>query len=669
MQNIVIRHLSGTKANQVESVPLQGFREVLIGREANTQIQFDADREDLVSRNHARISRDPADPTGFLLTDLNSRNGTFINRRRIYGSSILQHGDHVQLGPSGPEFAFEVDPPPAARPTRLGESSRPAPPTREAVVAPTASGAALGGSGMPPGMVIPGTDAPRPVGRQTVERLVGEVATQMKGESRRTMWTAVIGILTVLVAGAAYYMAEQRQKKLEQANMESRLVALANQNQQVQRQQAAALAAIKANSNSRSPEAQKQVTQLQAMVQHYQETIARNQVEIEKINETRKPSGIADSTDPPPPGLASAASARFSLPDLTPEEIHAANVHSVIYIENAWKVIDAETGGQIYLYHHRNDLGACTGVAQSAYLPMFVEDGKRLYPVLSTLPNNGHNVPIVAIIGGSGFIVGGEGFFLSNRHVLAPWESPLDTAEFAEQKVGIQIKGSTIVGCVPANKFPQWIPSEGSPVVVDKIDSAPSDRLQYNPKLTVVRGDAMINVTFAKTGQPYRATTVTVSERQDIALGKVNLPGGGKPVTLFADSDAIRPGQSVVVMGYPAVTPEVYGAQVSRDRFDPKTHYQLIANPTLTTGPISNVTPSGLRGVDAIVTQGDSYQLGINTTGHGNSGGPVFDSKGRVIAVFSAGTSTEGFLRTGALVSYAVPIKYGIELIDNPSRK
>ena len=34
MPNIVIRHLSGTKANQVEEFPLQGFREILIGREA-----------------------------------------------------------------------------------------------------------------------------------------------------------------------------------------------------------------------------------------------------------------------------------------------------------------------------------------------------------------------------------------------------------------------------------------------------------------------------------------------------------------------------------------------------------------------------------------------------------------------------------------------------------
>jgi len=135
MQSIVIRHLSGTKGNQVEEVSLDGFRDILIGREAHARIQYDADREDLVSRNHACIVRDPADPNGFLLTDLDSRNGTAINNQRIFGASRLRHGDRVQLGLSGPEFSFELSPPPAARPTRLAELPRVAPPsTREASV-------------------------------------------------------------------------------------------------------------------------------------------------------------------------------------------------------------------------------------------------------------------------------------------------------------------------------------------------------------------------------------------------------------------------------------------------------------------------------------------------------------------------------------------------------
>ena len=55
---------------------------------------------------------------------------------------------------------------------------------------------------------------------------------------------------------------------------------------------------------------------------------------------------------------------------------------------------------------------------------------------------------------------------------------------------------------------------------------------------------------------------------------------------------------------------------------------------------------------------GDSYQLQINTTGSGNSGGPVFDDHGRVIAIFYAGLS-DG--RTA--VTFAVPIRYGKELM------
>src|ERR1035441_412494 len=266
MPNIVIRHLSGTKANQVEEIPLQGFRAVLIGGEANAHVRFDADREDLVSRNHARIVRDPADPNGFLLTDLGSRNGTFINRQRIYAASRLQHGDRVQLGPSGPEFAFEMDPPPAARPTRLAESA-PAPPTRE-----SPGGSSVSGTAVPPGMVDTrqGPDAPRPVGRAAVERL-GEVATQMKGESRKNMWVAVIGILVVLVAAAAYFawnrqqqMAQAAKLAEEQAQVQSSLNKVNDQLLNAKSRADEAAVVIKANQGNKSPEAQKKVADAEA---------------------------------------------------------------------------------------------------------------------------------------------------------------------------------------------------------------------------------------------------------------------------------------------------------------------------------------------------------------------------------------------------------------------
>jgi serine protease Do len=56
---------------------------------------------------------------------------------------------------------------------------------------------------------------------------------------------------------------------------------------------------------------------------------------------------------------------------------------------------------------------------------------------------------------------------------------------------------------------------------------------------------------------------------------------------------------------------------------------------------------------------GDAYQLTVNSTGEGNSGGPVFDEQGRVIAIFFAGNDR---------VTYAIPIRYGLELMGAPTR-
>lgn len=62
-----------------------------IGRSPHSDLFLD---DVTVSRHHARILRDAS---GFLVEDLNSLNGTYVNRKRIERHQLLD-GDELQIG-------------------------------------------------------------------------------------------------------------------------------------------------------------------------------------------------------------------------------------------------------------------------------------------------------------------------------------------------------------------------------------------------------------------------------------------------------------------------------------------------------------------------------------------------------------------------------------------
>jgi pilus assembly protein CpaF len=66
--------------------------EIIIGRDASNVIAIN-DAE--VSRKHAKLS---LQNSAYVILDLGSTNGTFINGQRISGSQILKPGDTVTLG-------------------------------------------------------------------------------------------------------------------------------------------------------------------------------------------------------------------------------------------------------------------------------------------------------------------------------------------------------------------------------------------------------------------------------------------------------------------------------------------------------------------------------------------------------------------------------------------
>ena len=187
MERILIRHLSGARAGQVDEFPAAATNEILVGRDPDAAVCFDPSREDLVSRQHVKIVRDPESPNDFAVVDLQSRNGTFLNRQRVYSSARLAHNDVIQLGPAGPEFRFELDPPPVTitRPLdrtldRTGNSLMLAP-VRE-------------------------DNAPRPIGRATVERMLGDTFTKVKHESDKAVWVGAAALTAILVVGGITYI-------------------------------------------------------------------------------------------------------------------------------------------------------------------------------------------------------------------------------------------------------------------------------------------------------------------------------------------------------------------------------------------------------------------------------------------------------------------------------
>ena len=67
-----------------------------------------------VSRRHARISQNG---NGYVIEDLQSSNGTYVDGRRITSPTVLMPGAQVGLGPA--QFYFLIDGPAAGgrRPT------------------------------------------------------------------------------------------------------------------------------------------------------------------------------------------------------------------------------------------------------------------------------------------------------------------------------------------------------------------------------------------------------------------------------------------------------------------------------------------------------------------------------------------------------------------------
>ncbi len=157
-----------------------GAAVVTIGRGTQCDVQV---AETWVSRRHARIAWSG---TEYVVEDLGSTNGTFVNGVRVVGSRALRAGDRLQLGEEV-ELAFEVSVPASLR---------------ETPVPPDVLSSRQSGAGRPLAQAAPADSMPaqRPSFRQ------------------QSIWVWVLGLagllIILLIGGGVYYLISDRNQEV-----------------------------------------------------------------------------------------------------------------------------------------------------------------------------------------------------------------------------------------------------------------------------------------------------------------------------------------------------------------------------------------------------------------------------------------------------------------------
>ncbi len=114
-QNAFLRLVSGKELEtrsvrqRYELIPTS---EAVIGRDPHCQVVLDALKYRMVSRRHAVIRPLSLSPDGgisWILCDLNSANGTYLNGKRLHECQQIFPGDRITLGYDGPELVFSCD--------------------------------------------------------------------------------------------------------------------------------------------------------------------------------------------------------------------------------------------------------------------------------------------------------------------------------------------------------------------------------------------------------------------------------------------------------------------------------------------------------------------------------------------------------------------------------
>jgi serine protease Do len=583
---ILIKNIGKPKGGTTETFASGQSAELTIGRDPACDIKFDPN-DDLVSRRHSKITK-VSDAPDYTIADLGSRNGTLVNKRRIFEPTKLNCGDLIQLGPDGPQFEFDLDPRPASmiKPTRLSDATlepggtSKLPPTRQ-TAAPMMTTRESGPAATAGTPAVPAGG----VGKATVERMIGE--TKSKSQN---MAIVAVAVILLIIGGVTYGLYATRPKPVD-------------------------------------------------------------------------------------PGKVSEDAARKvkAGAGMTPAEIAASYTESTVFFEVGWKLIYTDTGKELYhvLIPNRKPVSGKPNTYEEIlpgaddYLPVFFKDDDgSLEPWLSTddktADKKHDNQPIGGRHSGSGFVVSNDGYILTNRHVAAAWFTDYHFPSRYGVLIGVDASGHLVYKPIDLNQVNRWVPAYAKVVTTSAENLATLQSLpKFMPRGKNFEGrNDYLDVTFAKNRIRIPAKLVRISDRNDVAMVKVDTPEALKKIELNDNYDTIKVGDQVVTLGYPGVSEAVYGVAASHDILAQQASVREVPDPTLSVGNVGRILRGATGSDEAKVFAGDYYQLTINSTGAGNSGGPVIDTNGRVVAIFTLG------IQRDVQISGAVPIRYGMELMS-----